>query len=180
MRVIDLQRSNDWETAFLAEAGRIRSALGLVVLHVHHIGSTAIPGIAAKPVIDMILEVSSIDLLDQTDHALLGLGYDSLGEHGLSDRRFYRKGGDLRTHHIHAYASGHRDIHRHIAFRDYLRAHQDKAIQYELVKLEAARKFRESPESYAEAKSSTLGILESEAMLWTSKVTEFNMRVKPQ
>ncbi|MGA4493496.1 GrpB family protein [Vreelandella venusta] len=164
--MIDLQRSNDWGAAFLSEASRIRSAVGDVALQVHHIGSTAIPGMAAKPVIDMVLEVSSIDELASSDQALVSLGYESLGENGLSGRRFYRKGGDQRTHHIHAYESGHPDIHRHLVFRDYLRAHKDKATHYEQVKLKAARKFRESPDDYAEAKSPTIQLLENEAMLW--------------
>jgi len=166
MRVIDLQRNDDWEKAFLSEECRIQSALDGVALHVHHIGSTAIPGIAAKPVIDIVLEVSSINELENTDQDLVGLGYESLGEHGLSGRRFYQKGDNQRTHHIHAYESGHPDIFRHLVFRDYLRTHKDKAAHYERVKIEAARKFRESPEDYAEAKSQTIQLLENEAMRW--------------
>ncbi len=166
MRVIELQKNSDWETGFLTEASRIQAALASIVLHVHHVGSTSIPDIAAKPVIDMILEVSSLEQLRQTDHALVDLGYECLGENGLPGRRFYRKGDDQRTHHIHAYESGHPDIYRHTIFRDYLRAHKDKAAHYERIKLEAANKFRESPDEYAEAKSPTIRLLENEAMLW--------------
>ena len=118
------------------------------------------------PLIDMVLEVSSVEQLDLAKHALEALGYEALGEFGLPGRRFYRKGDDQRTHHIHAYQSGHPDILRHTAFRDYLRANRQAAMQYESVKLEAAKKFRDSPEAYAESKSAIIGQLEREALLW--------------
>lgn len=166
MRTIELQRHGDWSEAFLTESDHIRAALGQVVVDIHHIGSTAIPGIAAKPVVDIILVVSSLAHLEQSEHSLAPMGYESLGEYGLSGRRFYCKGGNHRTHHVHAYESGHPAIHRHIAFRDYLKAHPEKASLYEHAKLDAAQRFRESPVDYTEAKSSTIRALESEALQW--------------
>src|SRR3954469_13931995 len=80
-----------WPAAFAAEAGRIRAALGPVYVAIHHIGSTSVPELAAKPVIDMLLEVESLDQLDAAAGALEGTGYEGLGEFGLPGRRYFRR-----------------------------------------------------------------------------------------
>ncbi len=172
MRIIELQRRTAWSAEFLAHAAVIRAALGALVVEVHHIGSTAIPGIAAKPIIDILLEVSSLEQLDRSAHLLENLGYEALGEFGLAGRRYFRKGGEQRTHHLHAYESGHPDIHRHIAFRDYLKANRVAATQYESVKLAAAKEFRDSPDAYAQSKSAIITKLEQEALLWAAKFAD--------
>lgn len=169
MRIIELQRSTSWSAEFLAHAAVVRAALGALVVEIHHIDSTAIPDIAAKPIVDILLEVSSLEQLDQSAHLLENLGYQALGEFGLAGRRYFRKGVEQRTHHIHAYESGHPDIHRHIAFRDYLRANRLAATQYENVKLAAAKEFRDSPEAYAQRKSPTIARLEKEALQWAQR-----------
>ena len=169
MRIIELQRSTTWSAEFLAEAADIRAALEALAVEVHHIGSTAIPGIAAKPIIDILLEVSSLDQLDLSAHLIEHLGYEALGEFGLAGRRYFRKGGEQRTHHIHGYESAHPDIQRHLAFRDYLKENREAAMQYESVKLAAAKEFRDSPEGYAQRKSPTIVRLEKEALLWAAR-----------
>ncbi len=81
----------DWPVAFAVEAESIRGALRDAPVEVHHIGSTAIPGIFAKPIIDILLVVPSLELLDSQVPLIEALGYESLGEFGIAGRRYFRK-----------------------------------------------------------------------------------------
>ncbi|MFJ5318931.1 GrpB family protein [Pectobacterium versatile] len=127
-----------WVTNYATEASAIAQALGDVAVRIHHIGSTAVPGLPAKPVIDMLLEVVSLSDLDRLDHVMVDLGYRPRGENGLAGRRYYTKGGDARTHHLHAFVVGDEPIQRHLAFRDYLRVNPDVCAEYAAIKRAAA------------------------------------------
>jgi GrpB-like predicted nucleotidyltransferase (UPF0157 family) len=128
-----------WAGAFRREADRLRGALGACALEVHHIGSTAVPGLAAKPVIDILVEVPSLDELDAKESAMTALGYEARGENGIPGRRYYQRGGAVRTHHVHAFVRGHENVGRHLAFRDYLRTHGEIADEYGRIKKAAAQ-----------------------------------------
>ena len=80
-----------WPGRFLAEAARVSRVLGDCVVAIHHIGSTAVPNLCAKPVIDILVQVSSLSIFDRQSKVLRPLGYESRGEYGLSGRRFFRK-----------------------------------------------------------------------------------------
>src|SRR6185436_9586865 len=110
--------------------------LGNAVVAVHHIGSTAIPGIHAKPVVDILLEVTDIAQVDAATEAIERLGYEARGEFGIRGRRYFRKGDGSgeSTHHVHAYRTGSRDVERHLAFRDYLIANPEEARAYSVLK----------------------------------------------
>lgn len=107
-----------WPDAFRSEARRIRTALDGPVRSIHHIGSTAVPGIHAKPIIDILLEVSDLAALDARTPAMAALGYEALGEFGIPRRRYFRRnsGADVRTHQVHAFPVGDVGIQRHLAF----------------------------------------------------------------
>ena len=123
-----------WPLEFEREASRIRGALGENCLEVYHIGSTAVPGLAAKPIIDIMPVVRSLGAVDGSRAALESLGYEYLGEFGIPGRRYMRKGGDERTHQVHVFAQGDAvNITRHLAFRDFLRAHPDVCAEYALL-----------------------------------------------
>jgi GrpB-like predicted nucleotidyltransferase (UPF0157 family) len=158
-----------WEDEFVRESARLRSALGATVVRIHHIGSTAVPGIYAKPVIDIVLEVRSLDDLDADPAAMESLGYESLGEFGIPHRRFYRKDDQagVRTHHVHAFAEGDPNVERHLAFRDYLIAHPDEGVLYSEIKREAARSFPEDIKSYMAAKGPFVKDREALALAWS-------------
>ncbi|WP_347259683.1 GrpB family protein [Rudaea sp.] len=128
----------DWPHAFLRESRRLHGALGGTVLKVHHIGSTSVHGLSAKPVIDILLEVVSLDELDAKEAALIALGYQARGEHGIPGRRYYQLGGAARTHQVHAFVQGDANVERHLAFRDYLRENRHVAEQYARIKMSAA------------------------------------------
>jgi GrpB-like predicted nucleotidyltransferase (UPF0157 family) len=103
-----------WRDAFEAEARQVAAALGENVAAVHHIGSTAIPDIYAKPVVDLLVEVRDIAEVDGRSSAMESLGYEVMGEYGIPGRRYFRKDSreGLRTHNIHAFEAGRNHITR--------------------------------------------------------------------
>lgn len=128
-----------WSGLYEAEAQAIAGVLGQRLTAIHHIGSTAVPGLAAKPVIDIMPVVRAVTETDECRADFEALGYEYLGEFGIPGRRYLRKGGDERTHQMHIFASD--DVHaiaRHLAVRDYLRAHPARAAAYGALKLELA------------------------------------------
>jgi len=157
----------NWVAMFDAEAEDIAVILGEELVAIHHIGSTAIPGIKAKPVIDLLVEVHDIEKIDAFNDAMIGLGYESLGEHDIPGRRFFRKPDEFtRTHHVHTFGTGHPDIDRHLNFRDYLIAHPEEAQAYGHLKEDLARRFPEDIESYVEGKSEFIREIDVKAKTW--------------
>ncbi|EBC7124793.1 GrpB family protein, partial [Salmonella enterica] len=118
--VVVVPYDNKWPEMFEAESLLIRSLLGGVAKSVHHIGSTSVPGLSAKPVIDILLEVSDINELDTYNSAMVRCGYVARGENGIVGRRYFIKGGDQRSHQVHAFTVGDVQVSRHLAFRNYL------------------------------------------------------------
>jgi GrpB-like predicted nucleotidyltransferase (UPF0157 family) len=94
------------------------------------------------------------------------LGYVDEGSYGVTGRRFFHKGGDTRTHHLHVYQEGDQDVLRHLVFVDYLNAHPDMAKKYEKLKIDLADKFKRSPSLYTEEKSLFICMVEKMAFEW--------------
>ena len=147
-----------WPTAFEAEAARLHAALGLLAVRVDHHGSTSIPGLAAKPVIDIQISVAALQPLTSYAVPLAAIGYVHVPH---PDDRFcpffHRPAEWPHTHHVHVVASGGSEERRTLAFRDYLREHVEVAREYERLKQDLARQFAagdvESREAYARAKT---------------------------
>jgi GrpB-like predicted nucleotidyltransferase (UPF0157 family) len=159
----------EWAGMAAAEAARLNDALGEVLIAVHHIGSTAIPGIKAKPIIDLIPVVADIERLDAAASRLEALGFDYLGEFGLPGRRYCRRNDAAtgkRLVQLHCYARGNPEIDRHIAFRDYLRANPSIALQYEAEKLRAAALHPDNTLDYNAAKNDWIKRTERDALPW--------------
>ncbi|TPE65220.1 GrpB family protein [Sandaracinobacter neustonicus] len=130
---VDLQACcGSWPDAFVAEAEALRQLMGEQLLALHHIGSTAVFGLIAKPVIDMLGVIRSLGEVDAAEPALRALGYVGKGENGIAGRRYFHKNNAAgsRSHHLHLFEPGAAEIERHLAFRDYLRAHPDAAQRY--------------------------------------------------
>ncbi|MBE0636487.1 GrpB family protein [Candidatus Bipolaricaulota bacterium] len=163
--------SEQWPLQAESEILLLRRALGGEMLDAHHIGSTAVPGLAAKPVIDILLVVQSTDRLDERDDAMKSMGYLPRREMGIVGRRYYVKGGDRRTHHVHAFAFGDSHIEAHLAFRDYLREHPSIAADYARIKCEAARRFEENPEGYVAYKHDFVERAVADALHWSRQNT---------
>jgi GrpB-like predicted nucleotidyltransferase (UPF0157 family) len=159
-----------WAKLYEAEIARLRTVLGGEIVRAHHIGSTAVPGLAAKPVIDILLEVRDPVRLDGLDGAMREIGYEPRGEFGIPGRRYYPKGGDERTCHVHAFAAGDAHIAEHLAFRDYLRAHPDVATDYERVKRRAAAMHRSDPEGYQAHKGGFVTKTLADALAWAARI----------
>jgi GrpB-like predicted nucleotidyltransferase (UPF0157 family) len=136
--IIVVPYDDKWPEMFEAESLLIKTLLGGVAKSIHHIGSTSVPGLSAKPVIDIFLEVSDINELDTYNYAMTRAGYVARGENGISGRRYFIKGGDHRSHQVHAFAVGNMQVLRHLAFRDYLRQNKDIAGEYAEIKHSAA------------------------------------------
>jgi GrpB-like predicted nucleotidyltransferase (UPF0157 family) len=130
-------------------------ALGENVITIHHIGSTAIETIYAKPIIDMLVEVSEIDRVDDRNSNMQALGYECMGEFGILQRRFFRKdnAAGIRTHHIHIFAANTAQVIRHLAFRDYLRSHPAAAQAYSELKQQLAQQHPTDIEAYMDGKA---------------------------
>lgn len=163
-----------WAEEFERESARVREAMGAVLRALHHIGSTAVPGLHAKPIIDMLAEVDSLVALDARGDAMAALGYEAMGEFGISGRRYFRKcdGSGARTHHIHAFADGSRHVARHLAFRDYLRAHPAAAAEYGALKLRLVSTCAGDMEAYIAGKDASVERFEREALDWHAAASE--------
>ena len=139
-----------WPEQFSQEANHIRSALGVNCVTLHHIGSTSVPGLAAKPTIDMVGVVK--DILKVDADALEKLGYINRGEMGMLFRRFFIKGESQRTHHLHIWEEGNPEIEKHLIFRNYLIKHPSEAKRYENLKLSLAEVYSNDRSSYTFSK----------------------------
>ena len=158
---------SNWSKLLKAEADEIAAILGQEVIAIHHIGSTAIPNISAKPIIDILVEVHNIEEIDDFNDEIMKLGYQPKGEFGIPGRRFYIKGDDAtRTHHIHTFQTGHPRIERYLNFRDYMIAHPQEAQAYSRLKEELAQKFPEDIENYMEGKDGFIKEIDRKAKAW--------------
>lgn len=164
-----VEYSADWPLLYEQEIVLLRRALGKEIIRDHHVGSTAVPGLAAKPIIDILLEVQSVERLDDLSQAMERIGYQPRGEFGIPGRRYYLKGGDDRTHHVHAFAVDDPRIGNHLAFRDYLREHPAAVAEYSTVKQAAAVAHRNDPEGYGAFKQDFVERTVAKAVHWTEE-----------
>lgn len=164
-----------WQEAFETEAAALSSALGHEALAIHHVGSTAVPDLAAKPTIDVLIEVRRIEEVDKFDPAMAERGYEAWGEYGIPGRRFFVKNrGPVRTHNIHVFESGNPEIERHLVFRDYLIQHPKAARAYRTLKKDLAEKFPKDIEAYMNGKDTFIKQTEKEALSWNRTSNEAN------
>ena len=150
-----------WPELFAIEAERIKQALGNNCIEIHHIGSTSIPGLSAKPVIDMLPVVRDIQEVDKATKAMESLGYEAKGEYGMAFRRYFQKGKNLRTHHVHVYQEADPEISRYLKFRDWMRSHTTDAENYGKLKLELAKKFPHDILQYCNGKDAFVASIDS-------------------
>lgn len=157
-----------WRDAFEAEAGRVADALGETVVAVHHVGSTSIPGIYAKPIVDMLVEVRDVGEVDGRSQAMESLGYEVMGEYGIPGRRYFRKDDreGSRTHHVHAFEAGSAEAERHLAFRDYMIAHPEDAQRYSELKRRLADEHPQNIDGYMDGKDGFIKEIDRRAARW--------------
>ncbi|MHC4983347.1 MAG: GrpB family protein [Planctomycetota bacterium] len=156
MRLVPYQA--DWPEHFEREAGRLRSALGDRIGVIEHIGSTAIPGMAAKPIIDVMAAVESIAVAESMIGDVEALGYEwhPRDRADVPDRRYFvRRTPDGRrtTHHLSLAAATSAFWKRQLAFRDYLRSNPPTAEEYLQLKQNLARKYPNGRGAYVDGKN---------------------------
>ncbi|MFD0979733.1 GrpB family protein [Tropicimonas aquimaris] len=161
--------SHDPAWAWLAEgeAERWSAALGPALVALHHIGSTSVDRLAAKPIIDLLPEIAPGTDLDSLRPTIEALGYEWMGEFGLPGRRYCRR-NDPRTgrrlFHAHCWLSGSPEIRRHLAFRDALRADPLLATAYESRKRHCASLHAENHAAYGACKATWIDTAEARAL----------------
>ena len=156
----------EWPRRFERLARVMREALGDVALRIDHIGSTSIPGLAAKPVIDIQIAVADFEPLDAFRVPLERLGYVFRAENPELTKRYFREPpGQPRTH-IHVRREGSFSQQFALLFRDYLRVHPDVAAQYAVLKTDLAQQYRSDREAYTDAKNPFIWQVIREADAW--------------
>jgi GrpB-like predicted nucleotidyltransferase (UPF0157 family) len=166
--------SPQWAAMARAETERLAAELGGLLLKVEHMGSTAIPGIAAKPIIDLMPIARDDSSLDAIEPGMRKLGYEWLGEFGIPGRRYCRKNDPLtgkRKFQLHCFADGASEIARHLAFRDYLRAFPEIAKEYEAEKRRAAALHPDNTLAYNDAKNDWIKKTERDALAWSRRAS---------
>ena len=169
MRVADVSHDPTWRRQFVAETERIRRALGQNVLAVHRIGSTSIPDILAKPIVDILVEVSRIERVEDHEGRMGHLGYEACGEYGILGRRYFRKTGPdgRRAFHVHAVEAGSQHAREHNALRDYLLARPDIAREYSALKARLTAGTGSSSVDYQQAKAPFIKTTVADAVAWS-------------
>jgi GrpB-like predicted nucleotidyltransferase (UPF0157 family) len=164
--------TQDWRRAFEEEKKALLELGISEIAQIHHIGSTSVEGLAAKPIIDILVEVQSLASLDRNQKKIESLGYESKGEFGIEGRRYYRKGRENRTHQIHAFRISDPHVRRHLAFRDYLRENPAVREEYEVLKLKVALECGNDINRYCNGKSDFIKLHEAKALDWMNKLSE--------
>ncbi len=170
-----------WVVDYKRESAAVAEALGDACVAIHHIGSTAIPGICAKPVIDMLAVVRNVEVLDSRSPQVESLGYEAMGEFGIPGRRYFRKDDapGNRTHQIHTFAAGSPQIVRHIGFRDFLRAHPGYAEEYDALKQRLAAQFPQDISAYTDGKDEFIARVDALAAEWQSSDVFMDGPIQP-
>jgi GrpB-like predicted nucleotidyltransferase (UPF0157 family) len=156
-----------WVTAFQNEAVMIHLVVGRYITVIEHIGSTSVPGLAAKPIIDILIGVKTLADTPHFVPFLNGLGYLYKPEFevDLPERRYLYKTKDgLDTFHLHMVEPDTAFFRRHIAFRDYLRSHPETAAEYADLKIKLAQRFGADREGYTNAKTAFIKDIETKAL----------------
>lgn len=162
--IIEIEDYNKrWSEAFEKERRSISQVLGALALDILHIGSTAVPGMAAKPIVDILVAVEHIDSGAECVSKLVEVGYRYVPQDEDPDRIFLYKGMP-RTHHVHIVRYGSPTYHKHVAFRDYLMCHEEVRDKYRQLKKDLASRFRNDRKAYVEGKTIFIEKVTEEAL----------------
>ena len=156
-----------WPGLALVESARLSDGMGAALLRVEHVGSTSVPGLAAKPIIDLCPVVTSLSNLDRRQRNVEALGYVWRGEFGIPGRRYCSRDiAGVRRFQLHCFEDGGEELGRMLVFRDYLRAHVNEARGYEAEKRRAASAHPSDILAYNDAKSDWIIACRQRAMDW--------------
>ncbi|PEA55655.1 hypothetical protein CON64_05805 [Bacillus pseudomycoides] len=151
--VIEEYKPN-WTLQFTEEQKIIKNIMGDAAITIEHIGSTSVEGLSAKPILDMMVGVRTLNDIDTFIEPLKTIGYEHVFHEEFPNRRFFRKGlWRAGTHHLHIYQYDSEEWNNNLLFRDYLRNHPNARLQYEQLKKELANKHRFDRVAYTNAKA---------------------------
>jgi GrpB-like predicted nucleotidyltransferase (UPF0157 family) len=156
--VIVCDYDQTWPKLFREIAELIQGALSDIVVAVEHVGSTAVPGLAAKPVIDVDVVVQSVEEVPIAIESLRGLGYLYQGDQGISGREAFLQPPDSPVHHLYLVVAGSKPLADHVQFRDYLRSNPQAAWEYGELKRALAGEYRNDPGGYTDAKDEFISL----------------------
>jgi GrpB-like predicted nucleotidyltransferase (UPF0157 family) len=157
----------EWPARFAVEAEAIQTVIGpWITGGIHHVGSTAVPGLSAKPIIDIQVGVSNLDSSRPCIESLAGLDYLYAPYRADVMHWFCKPHPSRRTHHLHLVPAGSPRFVEVMAFRDYLRAHPDALADYEALKRDLAVRFGHDREAYTDGKSEFVARLTQAALAW--------------
>lgn len=146
-----------WAEMYQREKILLSSIFGNLIIDIQHFGSTAVKGLSAKPIIDIMIVVNDIVQIEEFISTMQQYAYIARGENGIVGRRYFVKldpeNCDIHTHHLHIYQNGNSHISDELMFRDYLRINNKALKEYEKVKINASLKFTYSPREYSDAKT---------------------------
>jgi len=155
----------EYSKLFKQEKKLLKNAVGNYILDIQHIGSTSIPGIIAKPILDIAIAVNNFEVAKVCIKPIEHLGYIYMGEYGLARRHFFIRGIHCRTHNIHMWEINSHDWKRHLFFRDYLIKNPEVAKQYVDLKLKLLEQYQHDRDRYQDGKSSFIESIERLAAL---------------
>ena len=165
-----------WPALFRQERIRIKKALGSFVLAIEHMGSTAVPGLPSKPIIDLLVGVPSLeDAKERCIDPIKDLGYIYVPDYAswLPGELFFRKGPPGPwTHHVHLMVPSHPRWETLLAFRDYLRAHPEEAQAYANIKRALATSSIDNIEAYRTGKNTFVEDMTEKARAWRARMQD--------
>ena len=153
--IVELEEYNsNWKSDYLSEEVLLKEVLGDKILEIHHVGSTSIPGLKAKPVIDILVVIESLEQIAEIEELLSEYDYSNRGQQGVSDRYFFAKGPeDARTHYIHFVEPKSNTYYNLVLFKRYLLEHPEYIKKYCDLKNELAEKYADDRKMYTASKS---------------------------
>ena len=165
VRIVDYDPA--WPEMAAAELARVEAALGEVAVRTAHVGSTAVPGMAAKPIVDLQVAVAATRPTETYARPLEALGYLFAPDPDSPDFHFFGKPAERpRTFHLHVCLAGGDDERRHLALRDYLRVHPEEAARYAELKRELVARRPGDRLAYIAGKADHVAALERRALDW--------------
>ena len=159
-----------WSAVFADLGATLRGGLCDVAVRIDHIGSTAVPGLAAKPVIDVQISVQSLEPVDSFRAPLEALGYRYRADNPERTKRYFREPPGHRRTHIHVRQLGSFSQQFPLLFRDYLRSNPSAAADYATIKVQCAERFRHDRKGYVEAKEPFVWEIIRRADAWGQRV----------
>ena len=162
----------EWPDMFERERRALAEAFGPYALAIEHVGSTSVPGLAAKPVIDIAVGTPTYPLPDQVISRVSALGYEHKGEFGIPRRHYFRRNGPPCAFHVHANEIEGESYRNQVLFRDYLRAHPEAAREYQALKRDLAARLVNDFETYTDSKTGFVQSALEKARAWRAEKRE--------